>query len=346
MTDFSWLSAEAKNIHLIFQNLFYTFVTLLLVIGICLEYFKFSVGQLPSMLNLLGRCLVAAIMLVTFPEILNFIADVVDSVTAQIGDMNEFKLVLAKMGDKLDELSWSWTSVKKMTIVAISFVAYFALYVSVYISDAIYLYAWTLLYIFSPILIALYVLPQTAGATRGLFSSILHVASWKVIWSVLATLLWSAALIDIEKLGATTNFLTIILFNLMLAGSLILTPLISRALFSGGFAESAGKLSGVAIGAGTFAAGKVAALPPIRRAINGAKGMPRNFGSYAKYRYYSHKDSQAIKQNPKLRYEPTSLPSAMKEQKMNERKQSHLRRQEVRQNPYKQYQTPNARRKK
>lgn len=209
--------------------------------------------------------------------------------------------------------------------------------IQTHISDAIYLYAWTLLYIFSPILIALYVLPQTAGATRGLFSSILHVASWKVIWSVLATLLWSAALIDIEKLGATTDFLTIILFNLMLAGSLILTPLISRALFSGGFAESAGKLSGVAIGAGTFAAGKMAALPPIRRTINGAKGMPKNFGSYAKYRYYSHKDSQAIKQDPRLRYDPQGLPSAKAHERSQNKERNRWQRKEIRKHPYKRF---------
>ena len=41
MVDFMWLSQEARQIHAIFQNVFYTFVTVLLLIGVMLEYFKF-----------------------------------------------------------------------------------------------------------------------------------------------------------------------------------------------------------------------------------------------------------------------------------------------------------------
>ncbi len=201
MNDFSWLSQEAQSIHIIFENIFYSLMGALLVIGVFLEYFKLSVGGLPAFGPLIGRCFIAALMLVSFPEFLNLLGDLTDTVSLRIGELNEFKLVLAKMSERLDTLSWSWTSVKQMSIVVISFLSFFTLYISVYISEAIYFYAWTLLYIFSPICFALYVLPQTENAAKGVYSSLFKVASWKIIWSVLATLLWSAALIDLEKLG-------------------------------------------------------------------------------------------------------------------------------------------------
>ena len=123
----------------------------------------------------------------------------------------------------------------------------------------------------------------------------------------------------------------------MLAGSLILTPLISKALFSGGISEAAGKLSGVAIGAGAYTVGKVANLPPARKAINGLKGVPGNLGGAAMGKYRMHKDNQAIKQNPRLRYEPQNLPSAVREQKREEKHYQKMDRQEIRKSPYKKY---------
>ena len=285
----------------------------------------------------MGRSVVAAIMLVSFPEFLNILAEVTDSISAQIGSLNEFKLVLSKMGDQVSQLTWSWTSVKQMTIVAISFLSFFVLYVSVYVADAIYLYSWTLLFIFSPILIALYVLPQTAGATRGLYSSIFHVASWKLIWSVLATLLWSAALMDIEKLGASTDFLTIILFNLMLAGSLLLTPILAMALIGGGVSKASSKLSGVAMGAGAFAMGKVSQSAPMQKLRSDVRGMPSSIGTSLRGKYYSYRDNRAIRQNPSLKTDPLKLPSAVAEQNQEARQLKKMDQEVIRKLPYKRY---------
>ena len=273
--DFSWLATEAKAIHLIFENLFYSFITLLLIIGIFMEYFKFSIGDVPGFTPLLGRCFVAAIMLASFPEFLNYVGDLTDAVTSKIGELNEFKLVLAKMSEQLDKLTWSWSSVKQMTIVAISFLSFFVLYISVYVSEAIYFYSWTLLYIFSPICFALYVLPATEGAAKGIYRSLIKVASWKIIWSVFATLLWSSALSDLDKLGQSVDFLTVILFNLMLAGSLLFTPLISNMLFGGNFAQAAAKVGGAATGAAIYGASSVMKSRAAQKVTGATRALPQ-----------------------------------------------------------------------
>lgn len=321
MLDFNWLATEARTIHHLFSNLFYSMITFCLFIGIFVEFFKIPTGGLPSFVPLVGRALIAAIMLSSFPEFLNLVGDITDGLAEKIGALNEFKYVLAKMGDQLDKLTWSWTSVKQMTIVVISFLAFFILYISVYVSEAIYFYSWTLLYIFSPICFALYVIPQTQGAALGVYRSIIKVASWKIIWAVLATLLWSAALSDLEKLGDSANFLTVILFNLILAGSLLFTPFIANLLFSGNFAQAATKAGSFAVGSAMMGAGKMMNTKAMKSLSQSTKNLPKNGFESAKSYMNTRRDQKAIERNPSLRQTPEKLPSHLSE--MNKQKKSY-----------------------
>ena len=105
-----------------------------------------------------------------------------------------------------------------------------------------------MLYIFSPLLIAFYVLPATSKITSALYRSLFMVASWKVVWCVLAAILWSAALIDLEQLSKEANFLTICIFNIMLAVSLLLTPFIANSFLSQGLGSITPKVGTAAVG--------------------------------------------------------------------------------------------------
>ncbi len=256
VSDITWLATEAKKIHEIFTGYFYLITTVLLLLGITLEYFKWPVGQVPNFGTMVGRVLIAAILLHAYPEITNTIADVTDAIASKLGDLNNFKLILDRMGDKIGELSWSWVSFKETIMLLISFLTFFLLYFSIHIADSFYIYVWVLLYVFSPLLIALYVLPATASATTALFRSLIEVACWKIVWSVIATLLWSSALSQINNEGSPVSFLTAIGFNIILAGSLLLTPFVVHALASGGLAQMGKDLSSLAIGGATFSPGK------------------------------------------------------------------------------------------
>jgi len=251
-TDLAWLATEAKKIHELFNGYFYLLVTVLMLLGVAIEYFKWPIGNVPNFGTLVGRALIAAILLHAYPEITNTIADVTDAVAAQIGDLNNFKLILDRMGDKVGELSWSWVSVKESIMLLISFVTFFILYFSIHIADSFYIYVWVMLYVFSPLLIAMYVLPVTAPATSGLFRSLIEVACWKIAWSVIATLLWSSALSQINAEGSQVSFLTAIAFNIILAGSLLLTPFVVHALAGSGLTQMGKDLSSLAIGGMTI----------------------------------------------------------------------------------------------
>ncbi len=254
MVDVGWLSEQAKQIHSTFEALFYVFLTTLLLLGIFMEYFKWPLGGTPSFSVLIGRALIAVILLHTYPEVSNLIADTIDGLSQKLGDLNNFNLVLAKMGGKLNEMTFSWVSAKDLVTWVISFLTFFMLFISVHSINAFMLFVWTLLYCCSPLLIALFVLPSTAQATKGLYKSLIEVSLWKVVFSILSTLLWSFALSDINNQGSEISFISVVFLNLILAGSLLSTPLVVHALAGGGF-------SGLATSAGGLIAGATMAAP-------------------------------------------------------------------------------------
>lgn len=275
--DAAWLAQEAHKLHAIFQNAFFAMLGAFLVLAVVMEFFKLPLGESPAFTTLVGRCLMATLLLVALPEVMNFVADATDSIAREIGDLNNFKLVLGRLGDKLKDLSFSWTSLRDVITILISFLSFIALYITVYFADAAFLFCWTLIYVFSPLVLALYVFPQTAGATKALFRSILEVSMWKICWSVMATLLWSTAVSDINDPGANINWLTSIVLNLMLMISVLMTPKLVRAILSGGIGEFASNAQGAVMNAASLA-------PPVAlaKAKAGLMFVPGKVGGFAK----------------------------------------------------------------
>jgi hypothetical protein len=267
MTDLSWLAQEAHTIHAYFESLFYVFLLLLLLFGVLTQYFQWSIGGTPSFAPLVGRAFVAALLLHAYPDISNLIADIADAMAKQLGDLNQFGLVERRYAEIWDQLSWNWVSVKDGISMILTHICFYLLYFSVFISDAFFLYTWTLLYVFSPILIALYVLPVTASATSALFRSLLEVACWKIVWAVLATLLWSAGLSAVNQQGSDVPFMTVIAFDLILAGSVLLTPLVVHGLASQGLTNVSRTVGSIAIAGMT--------LNPLAMAKQGISAMRR-----------------------------------------------------------------------
>lgn len=249
LSDITWLSQQAKEIHIVFHSWFYILITIFLLLGIVIEFFKLPLGGVPSSGVLVGRAIVASILMYAYPEITNTLADLIDAVCSKLGDLNNFNLVLSKMGDNLNKLTWSWISFKDSIVGILSYLSFFLLYISVYAIQAFMIFSWSLLYVFSPLLISLFVLPATATATKVLFRSLIEVSMWKVAWSVLATLLWSFALSEINEGKQEINFLTAIFLNLILAGSLLLTPMVVSALSSQGISSLASQAGGIVAGA-------------------------------------------------------------------------------------------------
>jgi hypothetical protein len=268
--DMNWLAGEAKQIHDMFSSLFYSLVVLLIALGVVMSFFRMSMGQVPEFMTLVGRAVLAAFILAAFPEIMNALADITDQLSKDVGQLNNLKLVVSRLGQKVGSLTFSWVSVKDSVLLVISYLTFFLLYVSVYIADAMYLLTWTLLYVFSPLLIAAFTLPSTASATKGLFQSLIEVCLWKISWAVLAALLWSFALSEINSPKYDVDFLTAIVLNIMLAFSVLLMPIVVRSLIKGGM-SSVGSSMGTAV----LAAAALTPTGMLAKGISGAKAAGR-----------------------------------------------------------------------
>ncbi len=243
--DMNWIATEAKTLHEIFASLFYVFVLTFLSLALVMEYFKLPFGGTPQFVTLIGRVFIAALLFVATPEIMNGLATFTDAITKDIGGFIEFQRVLDRMGDRVGELSWSWVSVKDSVLLLVSFLTFFILYLVVYFADAMFMFVWLLIYVMSPILIALFILPATAGATVKLYRSMIEVCCWKILWSVLSALLWSFAVSDVNQPEAGIDFLTAIILNLMLAYSVAMTPKITASFLGAGISEVASSLGGL-----------------------------------------------------------------------------------------------------
>lgn len=277
--DISWLANEARTLHQVFSSVFYVMVLTTLTIALILEYFKLPLGGTPQFVTLIGRVFIAAILFVATPEIMNVLAEFTDAVTKELGAFTNYKLVLDRMGDKVGSLSLSWVSIKDSILILISFLTFFVLYLVVYFADAMFMFVWMLLYIMSPILIALYILPVTAGATAKLYRSLVEVCVWKILFCVFSALLWSFAVSDINKPEAEIDFLTAIIMNLMLAYSVAMTPKITASFLGAGISEVASSFGRMLQNAAALTPqGMVTKLPT--RAATVLRGL-KNAGSKA-----------------------------------------------------------------
>lgn len=292
--DISWISSQAKEIHAFFVSIFYIIAALLLVVGVLIDYFKMPMGGMPTFAQLVGRALVATVLLVAYPEISNSVAAVADAIADKLGSINTMSNVLDSAGAVFKEHSWSWTSIGDTLLSVVAYAAYLILYVTVFFFDAAIIYCLVLLYIFSPIMIVFFILPQTASLTGGLFKTLFEIATWKIVWCVLGTLLWSTVLHDFQQ--KDQNFITLLALTLMLALSVLLTPLVVKNLISGGLSNIASQTAGLAAVALSAGYGSPAAMNALatkgskkayqfagKKAWSGAKGTFKGAATTSKF---------------------------------------------------------------
>ncbi len=243
--NLTWLSQEAIKLHTILQSYFYLIATLLLVLGVAVEFLKIPMGGIPSLGTLIGRVIVAAVLLQAYPSIANGLSDLSQQLTNELGGMNHYNEIRSKIADQIYKFFTLRLSVKGLITTGFCYVLMVICSLTIDLIEAYLLFLWTLYYVFSPILIALFIFPPTAPATTGLFRGIIEMSFWKPVWAVMATLLWSYGLSDITRGAAAPNFLTVIAVALLFVFGLLLTPFIIKKILGGALAVMPGALMNV-----------------------------------------------------------------------------------------------------
>jgi hypothetical protein len=266
MDNFALLGNVALKLNQEFQSLYYVLLPLFFGVAIIIDWFK-GPGQGGDFVNTLKRAFVATLLLVGFQEITGAILLIANGLSDKISDMSGLDQLLQMAGDKARSYPLSPTSfllgANDLIIAVLSFLSYLVLYVLRYLMVAVYHFSWVFLTILAPFLLLFHLF--TSKITLNLFRSMIEIASWQVVWSVLSAIL--LALPYGNAYVADGNYLTVIVINFVVAICMFGTPLIVHALVGSGFSAMAGSLGPLAASVMMGAPTKAASVAKVGREV-------------------------------------------------------------------------------
>lgn len=242
------LGSLAKDLHHSLSNLFYLMLPVAILLSIVISYLKSGDPDFPEIIK---RAFVASLLLISFPEVSNAILDICDGIALRIDNLSGLETFMRMAEEK----SRSYAGAKNVLMLKfddlfmaiLSFGSFILLYISRYISIALYYFYWCLLSICSPIMILCYIFPRTAGITTNLYRGLFEVASWKCLWAILSAMLTALSFGNIYKTEG--SYITLIVMNFVIALALLFTPLLMKSLISEGAQATANTLGAAAVGA-------------------------------------------------------------------------------------------------
>lgn len=273
MDKFALLGPLALQLHNDLRTIFYLALPVVFSLSLAFAWFKNPAGG-PDFIESLKRIFVASILLAAFPEITDAILAVTNGLAAHISDMSGLDAVLKMAGDRAKSYPMSgWSAIlgiDDLLMSSISFLSYLLLYVARYLMVAIYEFAWVFLLVIAPIVLLLHVF--SPKITLNLFTSLIEVASWNVVWAILSAILKALPFgnADISE----GSYITIIVINFVIAICLLGTPFLVRAIVGSGVAAFAGNLGPALATAATVLPAKAAT------AVNFGRQVLSNTGGY------------------------------------------------------------------
>jgi hypothetical protein len=144
-----------------------------------------------------------------------------------------------------------------------------------YITIAMYHFFWIFFMITSPILLLFNLFHSTSQITVNLFRGMCEVASWKIVWAILGSMLAALSFGDAYK--AEGNYLTLMVMNFMIAIAMLATPLVVRSLVGSGFQSMSSTLGPATVAAMAAAPARtIATLTTSRNVINSTQSTLRH----------------------------------------------------------------------
>lgn len=251
--NLSVLGSLVQDIYSGLSQLFFVMLPVAILFSVVFGYLKSGDSDYPDVIK---RSFVAALLLVSFPEVSNFILDVSDGIASKIDNMSGLETFMRMAEEK----SKSYATAKNVLLLKfddlfmaiLSFGSFILLYIARYITIALYYFYWVLLSICAPLMILCYVFPKTAVITENLYRGLIEVACWKIIWAVMSAMLTSLSFGDIYRTEG--SYVTLIVMNFVVAIAMIFTPMIMRSLIGEGVQATAKTI-------GTTAAVAAVAMP-------------------------------------------------------------------------------------
>lgn len=240
------LGSLVRDLFTSFNSLFYVMLPVGILLSVIMNYFKSGDANYPDIVK---RAFVASILLVSFPEISNFILDICDGLALKIDNMSGLETFMRMAEEKSKIISQAKSVMllkfDDLFISILSFGSFIILYIARYITIALYYFYWVLLSVCSPFMILCYLFPGTARITTSLYKGLIEVGLWKVIWAIQSAILTSLAFGNIYKTEG--DYLTLIIMNFVVAIAMLFTPMIVKSLVGEGVQSTAQTIGTTAV---------------------------------------------------------------------------------------------------
>lgn len=284
MDQFAALGSVAFKVHNEMRTLYYLLLPIFFMASLVIVWLQHPSGS-PEFMDKLKRAVIATLLLAGFAEITDAMLFITSGVAERIDNMSGLDAFLQMAGEKAQSYPQSTMSLvlafDDLMMAVLSYCSFAVLYCARYIMVAIYHFSWIFLSIMAPILLLFHVF--SSQVTINLFRSMMEIACWRVVWSVLSVMI--KALPFGTWYAMDGNYLTITVMNFVIAICMVGTPLVVHSLFSGSFTAMAGGLSGATAAVMLAAPAKVLAA---KKLLGGEMGNLMNFGRMMNMKMGNH----------------------------------------------------------
>ncbi len=251
-----------KEIYNQMQGLAWMMLAPLFLLSCVICYIK-TPTNFPA-LELIHRVVVTIALLTFFPEITATISSIANGLADRIGEKQALDALFIKIQNQTDpekqSLSIPFLLKADAGVAILNYCSYSVVFLVKYLILALYHFFWSLLMALAPLAILCNLFQGTSQVTKNLFSSLIEISCWNIIWQVLAVML-----LGLEVLHPNAgNYFDAICFNFLVALGLLGAPILVHSFVRGGLSSPASLSAGAVIGA---------TVAPMSKAFNITKQM-------------------------------------------------------------------------
>ena len=254
------------------QGFFWIMLPPFTVFMIVLEFFSLSKNiDVPDIIR---RVAVSIVLLLSFEGCLGLLSGVAEGIILKIEDIATTGDLAKHLAEGYREREVSWFRFKDAIIHILGILSYMVAYVGIFVAKTLGQFVWAVLHVCSPLMILMYVSKKTAFVTSSLYKGLINVATWEVLWAILAVLLLK---MTTAYEGDNHGFLLTATMNLCIGASMLFIPFTTKSLIGDGLTTAASALSATP----TYAVGRTVK----NFAVNQAKRLPGRTAAFAKNRF-------------------------------------------------------------
>jgi len=319
---FDNLFVYAKELHQQMIQIYWIILPALVALLIVFELLK-STDQQPSINDIIRRTVISILLLLSFGLVINVIAALSDGITDKIDQSQNLWEAIKHLGPNSQGESGSLFDLRGHIIYFFAIGAYLIAYIGFFSSMALMNFVWAILYITAPLILLCYVPRATAGIVGNLYRGLISVATWKVLWTLLGSLLLKLAINP--KVAGVDDYILAMVMNLLIGLSMLLVPLFTKSLIGDGL-QSASSALAAAPGLMATKAAILATKATGKKSLGGALGFSRFAAKPATNPITGRAQVLANRIEPKVKefknwYSQVGLPEEAKELQKKQRRQ-------------------------